>query len=71
MLGLFSARDEDMMAMYGSVDAIQAMQVALDTAVEHHTALSKCKKLFENVAAGDLSNGGGLYSVVGVGTRVQ
>jgi hypothetical protein len=70
MLGMFSARDEDMMAMYGSVEAIQAMQDALDTAVEHHRALSSCKKLFENVAAGDLSNGGGLYNVATIGSRV-
>ena len=65
MVGMFSARDDDMMSLYGSPDAVQAMQAALGAALDHHAALTGCKKLFENVAAGDLSNAGAAAAAMG------
>lgn len=70
MLGMFSARDDDMMALYGSPDAVQAMQTAREAAVDHHEALAGCKRLFENVAAGDLSNAGAAAAAMGGGLRL-
>jgi hypothetical protein len=63
MLGMFSSRDDDMMALYGSHDSVQAMKATLELAVEHHSKLTHCKKLFENVAVGDVASppgGGGI-----------
>lgn len=55
MLAMFSSHDDDMMARFGSPESVAAMQAAVELALEHHTRLSHCRKLFENVAADDIS----------------
>ena len=59
MLGMFSSKDDDMMALYGSHESVQAMRAALDAELERADALAACKKQFESVAASDV--GGGAY----------
>lgn len=53
MTSLFSGSDSDMLAQYASQDAMHSMRCDLEHAAERQAALQKCKRLFDNVAAGD------------------
>lgn len=53
MTNLFSGSDSDMLAQYASQEAMHAMRCDLEAAAERQAALQRCKRLFDNVAAGD------------------
>lgn len=53
MTSMFSGSDSDILAQYASQDAMHAMRCDLELSAERQAALQKCKRLFDNVAAGD------------------
>jgi hypothetical protein len=55
MVSLFSGSDEDIKSMYGSQPAIEATKAALEAALDQSDKLMKCKTMFQNISAGDIS----------------
>jgi hypothetical protein len=63
MMSLFAGNDDDILAQYASQDTMHQMRCDLELALERQAALTKCKRLFDNVAAGDAhaAHGGNLW----------
>jgi hypothetical protein len=53
MLSLFSGSDDDIMAAYGSQEAVYRMKATLEATQDHCAALMECKRQFEEIAAND------------------